>query len=191
MIVEDLQKLQELYRKGKTKGETIKCWESLARALYFYKDDKKRDSNKKQFFRIAKKYSLPIYRESGRIYMFKEDIETINQFYLLGLREIAAYIGIHIKTLRKWLKRYPKMPVNGKKEVAFKPALDLWYATLILDREKRGEPTRHLVRYGAPIVDRLGSILYALDRLGFSHPKALKPYWLHPENDILKIITRD
>lgn len=169
--------------------DIIKGWEPLSRALCFYDKAVKKESNKRQFFRIVKKYNLPLYRQNNRVYMFKEDIETINRFYLFGIREIAEYIGIHVKTLYKWLKRYPKMPVDRERKIAFTTALDLWYATLIFDYKKRGRATEHFNRGRAPIMEGLGQVLYALDRLRLSHPKALKPYGLGPQNDILKTFT--
>ena len=165
--------------------DIVKGWESLSRALYFYVDTAKKESNKKQFFRKATKYKLPIYRQNNRIYMFREDIEIINQFYLFDIRNITWYIGIHIKTLHKWKKKYPKMPVDIKRKIAHITALDLWCATLIFERRKRGKTTRALTRPGSPIVKRFNHIRYVLKRTGLSHPKELRQYWLHPGNDIL------
>src|SRR4030042_3105453 len=162
----------------------VKGWESLSRALHFYVDAAKKESNKKQFFRLSKKYRFPGYRHGNRVYMLKEDIETINRFYLFGIKHIADYLGIHVKTLHKWLKRYPKMPVDRERKIAFTSALDLWYTTLIIDRKKRGKATEYLARWGAPIMDGIGRTFGVMDRTGLYSPKQLRRSWLHPKNDI-------
>jgi len=110
------------------------------------------------------------------MYMFKKDVEILNNIYLLGFSRIAQYLGIHRKTLTKWLKRFPKIPIDREKEIAFIPDLELWYATLIFERSKRGAPIWMLIRKDASIVFGALTVLAKLRLMRLSHPKELKRY---------------
>lgn len=143
------------------------------------------DSDRKQFLRISKKYGLPVHYQKNRIYMFNKDIKAIKAYYLLGLQSIAKYFGIHIKTLRKWLKKFPKLPIDRKKEVAFIPDLEHWYATLIFNRLKRGKSSNKLLKLESPITSGVFKVLVQLKVMGLSHPKELKQYYaFHPERKL-------
>lgn len=154
-IIEE-EKIQA--EQAKAANEIIYGWRNISSALNIKNKIKKRNkkpfnitgSDKKKFFRMAKKYDFPIhYTRDRHIYMLKNDIDMINNYYLLGIKSIAEYFGIHIKTLRKWLKRFPRMPVDRKRGIAYIPELNYWYSILLFNRKKGGKSTARLFRPNA------------------------------------------
>lgn len=120
--------------------------------------------------------------------MLQKDIDTINQEYLLSMAKIANYLGVHVKTVCNLLKRYPKMPIDKTRGIAYKPALDLWFAGLCIDRLKRGRSIPRFLDKKAPIDKGIYHVFCAMEEMRFTHPKELKKYWLLPEDDILKAL---
>lgn len=182
--------LLPLEQSVKYERQIITGWKELSDALKIYSKKNNTESDRKKFYRIAKKCGFPIHRDGRRIYMFQKDINTINKEYLLSVDRVANYLRIHVKTFYKLLKRYPKMPIDKKRGIAYKPALDLWFASLCIDRLKRGCSIPRFINKNAPVGEGINHVLYAINQMRFSHPKELIKYWLRPEDDILKALQK-
>lgn len=171
-------------RKSKEKDlihneSIISGYKDLCLALSINSRSGTHDADRKRFYRMAKKYGFPIHYKGNRVYMFTSDIETINKRYLLGMSVIAKYLEVHIKTLYKWLKRFPKMPIDREKEIAYIPELDIWYVTHIWNSHIEGRAFERFRKISYIKVDLL------LNLLGLSHPKELKRYLINPKEKIL------
>lgn len=172
-------------KKVQQASQLVEGWKDLCPAIGIRSKNGNPDADRKMFQRISKKYNFPVHHNGNRIYMLKEDIDLINNRYLLGMSKIAEYFGIHRKTLTKWLKLFRKMPVNRKRDMAFKPDIDLWYAILQFNKAKNKEYIK-LHHKNAPIVESVNRIFIILVQMDLKHPKELKRYLLRPEENILR-----
>lgn len=169
-----------IYKEEKHKQEGIKehppvvyGHKALCEAFNFHSRNGSPESDRKQFQRLEKKYGLPVFRRNKRVYMLKEDIEAIRENYLFGITSLAWFFGLHRKTFHKWLRRYPKMPVERDIMRAFIPELEFWYAKLIFERQKEKKAQR-LKR--APGILRALHILDIQVFLRLAHPRQLERY---------------
>lgn len=166
-------------RKEKNKL-IISGYKDLCTALNINSKNGNIDTDRKMFYRMVKRYNFPLHRKGNRIYMSKEDIDAINDYYLLGIPKIAEYMGIHKKTLYKWLKQFPKMPIDRKRKIAFIPELYYWYANLIFERSKHFEDRikSSIKRFkkNAPIIAGATGVFRTLEFAGVSHIKEIRPY---------------
>ncbi len=169
--------------KDKSEGIVVGCKE-ICTALNISSRADNHDANRKRLYRLSRKYNLPVHHKNRRMFMYKKDIHLINEFYLLGIGNIARYFGIHVKTFKKWLKRFPKMPVDRKKEIAFMPELNHWFATLIYDRINRGRSSNKSLKKDAPIT---ASVLFTLAKVKYLRipPRELKRYMRFEKEKIL------
>jgi hypothetical protein len=177
-LLSALSKELSLICSKKNNDEKVYGCENLSFALNIYSKTKKKESDKKRFLRTAKRCDFPVYRENRRIYMFKKDIDEINNFYLFNYKQMSVYCGVHIRTFYKWLKlkRYSKMPVDKKRKIVDIRDLNLWYTILLFERTYRGRSVKKFLKPKAPIVIGVLSELTHMTSLGLSHPRELKRY---------------
>lgn len=149
-------------------------------------DAPSKEGVRKKFARLSRKYNFPVHHNGKRVYMLSEDIETINNQYLLGTAQIAAYLGIKRRTLHTWLKKGPrKIPIDKKRKLAFKSELDLWYTTWLFNRAKRRQIDPCRLLKNAPVSNAVISILMTLQFARLSHPRELRCYVVHSKDKIL------
>lgn len=169
--------------KGKEKTRTdskVTGYKDLCLALGISSKSGDPDADRKRFYRVSKKYGFPVHRDGKTASMLREDVETINDYYLLGASKIAEYLGIHIKTLYKWLKQFPKIPIKrrlGTKRsiaFAFKPDLSFWLAVRLSRKHKRESILKGKRFSTAPVKSDMRRLYKAMDFAGYKSIKELK-----------------
>lgn len=164
--------------KGKEKTRTdskVTGYKDLCLALGISSKSGDPESDRKRFYRVSKKYGFPVHHNGKNIYMHREDIEIIKEYYLLGSSNIAEYLGIHIKTLYQWRKLFPKMPIM-KKNIAFIPDLSFWLACRLSRRYKRDAILKGKRFRTAQVMSYMHSQYMTMDFARFKSPKELKQY---------------
>lgn len=76
----------------RTGSQIVSGEKDLSHALNISRGNKTDAADRKKFQRMSKQYTFPIHHSGTRIYMFREDIDVINNRYLLRGPVIAKYL---------------------------------------------------------------------------------------------------
>lgn len=178
--------LREFENEVEHERKIITGWKDIAKALNIRSKSGTYESDRKRFYRMTRQYNFPVHKAGKRIFMLQKDIDLLRGNYLFGFDQVSRYLGIHRKTIYRLLKKYPKMPIDRTRRIAYKPALHLWLAGLCLDRRKRGCQIPRFIRENTPIYEGILLVFSAMKQMRFSHTKEFKKYWMQSENDILR-----